>query len=139
LLIRLGLFDVAIKRADELSGGQQQRVAIARALMQRPAMVLADEPIASLDPSNAKLVMDALAELNQRDGITVLVNLHTLDTARMYCRRIIGMATGRIVFDGSPDALTEPALRAIYGGAAIDDQITDVSLPAAAQPILAPL
>jgi phosphonate transport system ATP-binding protein len=139
LLERLGLFEVAMNRADELSGGQQQRVAIARALMQRPAMLLADEPIASLDPSNAKQVMEALADLNQRDGITVLCNLHTLDTARVYCRRIIGMAAGRIVFDGAPDALTESTLRDIYGAAEeeIDERITSTSLPLATRPVLA--
>ena len=138
LLDRLGLFDVAMNRADAHSGGQQQRVAIARALMQRPAMVLADEPIASLDPLNAKSVMDALADLNQRDGITVVCNLHTLDTARAYCRRIIGMAAGRIVFDGPPDELTESTLLTIYGDTegTIDERMTSVSLPSAAQPAL---
>jgi phosphonate transport system ATP-binding protein len=141
LLDRLGLFDVAMNRADELSGGQQQRVAIARALMQNPAMLLADEPISSLDPSNAKLVMDALAELNRRDGITVICNLHTLDAARVYCRRVIGMAAGRIMFDGPPEALTEPALRAIYGDqdGAIDERQTSVGLAPGAQPVLARL
>jgi phosphonate transport system ATP-binding protein len=139
LLDRLGLFEVAMNRADELSGGQQQRVAIARSLMQNPRMLLADEPIASLDPLNAKLVMDALAELNQRDGITVVCNLHTLDTARAYCRRIIGMAAGRIVFDGAPDALTETTLRTIYGetGGAVDERITSTSLPPVTSPALA--
>jgi phosphonate transport system ATP-binding protein len=139
LLDRLGLFDVAMNRADELSGGQQQRVAIARALMQRPTMVLADEPIASLDPLNAKSVMDALADLNKRDGITVVCNLHTLDTARAYCRRIIGMAGGRIVFDGPPDELAESTLLTIYGDTegAIDERMTSVSLPSATQPALA--
>ena len=134
LLDRLGLFEVAMNRADALSGGQQQRVAIARALMQRPAMLLADEPIASLDPINAKLVMDALADLNRRDGITVLCNLHTLDTARAYCRRVIGMAAGRVVFDGRPEALTPDLLRVIYGAPddAIDETITSTSLPTAA-------
>ena len=141
LLDRLGLFDVAMQRADEISGGQQQRVAIARALMQQPSMLLADEPIASLDPLNAKLVMDALADLNQRDGITVVCNLHTLDTARAYCRRIIGIAAGKIVFDGPPGALTEAALLAIYGRSdgAIDEHMTSVSLPAATRPMLARL
>jgi phosphonate transport system ATP-binding protein len=131
LLERLGLFEFAMNRAEELSGGQQQRVAIARALMQRPDTVLADEPIASLDPLNAKLVMDALAQLNRQDGITVICNLHTLDTARLYCRRVIGMAAGRIVFDGPPDALTEPVLRAIYGetDSVVDERLTSVSLP----------
>jgi phosphonate transport system ATP-binding protein len=104
-----------MNRADVLSGGQQQRVAIARALMQEPDIVLADEPIASLDPSNAKLIMDALAEINRRDGITVLTNLHTLDTARAYCDRVIGMSRGRIVFDGRPEALTAGVLHRIYG------------------------
>ena len=104
-----------MNRADALSGGQQQRVAIARALMQQPRIMLADEPIASLDPMNARVVMDALADINQRDGITVLANLHTLDTARTYCRRIIGMSAGRIVFDGAAEALTDRVLRDIYG------------------------
>jgi phosphonate transport system ATP-binding protein len=125
--------DVAMNRADALSGGQQQRVAIARALMQQPRILLADEPIASLDPHNAKVVMDALADINQRDGITVLTNLHTLDTARAYCGRIVGMSQGRIVFDGAPEALTESALRQIYGmdadGTAPDERMTSTSLP----------
>ena len=116
-LDRLGIADLALNRADALSGGQQQRVAIARALMQEPRMLLADEPIASLDPMNAKLVMDALRDINRRDGITVLCNLHTLDTARAYCDRIVGMAQGRIVFDGAPETLDEAAVRAIYGAA----------------------
>src|SRR5580698_10553974 len=115
-LDRLGIADLALNRADALSGGQQQRVAIARALMQEPRIILADEPIASLDPMNAKLVMDALRDINRRDGIMVLCNLHTLDTARAYCDRIVGMAQGRIVFDGAPAALDEAAAREIYGG-----------------------
>jgi phosphonate transport system ATP-binding protein len=141
LLDRLGLFDVAMNRADELSGGQQQRVAIARALMQQPTMLLADEPIASLDPINARLVMDALADLNQRDGITVICNLHTLDTARAYCRRVVGMAAGRIVFDGPPDALTEPVLLAIYGetDGTVDERMTSVALASGTQPLVARL
>ena len=117
-LDRLGMADFAFSRADQLSGGQQQRVAIARALMQEPRLVLADEPIASLDPMNATLVMDALRDINRRDGLTVLVNLHTLDIARAYCHRIIAMSAGRVVFDGTPDALTEDAVRAIYGAEA---------------------
>jgi phosphonate transport system ATP-binding protein len=134
-LDRLGMADVAMNRADALSGGQQQRVAIARALMQQPRILLADEPIASLDPLNAKLVMDALADINRRDGITVLTNLHTLDTARTYCRRIIGMSAGRIVFDGAPEALTDQTLRQIYGQTspeALDERLTSTSLPASA-------
>nr|WP_294514062.1 phosphonate ABC transporter ATP-binding protein [uncultured Rhodopila sp.] len=139
-LDRLGLADVALNRADALSGGQQQRVAIARALMQQPKILLADEPIASLDPLNAKLVMDALADINRRDGITVLTNLHTLDTARFYCRRIIGMSAGRIVFDGAPEVLTEPVLREIYGQPGqdvLDERVTSTSLPAGALAALA--
>lgn len=131
-LDRLGLAEVALNRADALSGGQQQRVAIARALMQEPRILLADEPIASLDPLNAKVVMDALADINRRDGITVLVNLHTLDTARTYCRRIIGMSGGHIVFDGVPEDLTAPTVQAIYGQAdehAVDERMTSTSLP----------
>src|SRR5271154_4505222 len=119
-LDRMGLAEFAMNRADALSGGQQQRVAIARALMQKPEIILADEPIAPLDPMNAKVVMDALADINRRDGITVLCNLHTLDTARAYCRRIIGMSAGRIVFDGAAEALTDPVAREIYGQA--DDE-----------------
>jgi phosphonate transport system ATP-binding protein len=137
-LDRLGLAEVALNRADALSGGQQQRVAIARALMQEPAILLADEPIASLDPMNAKVVMDALLDINQRDGITVLTNLHTLDTARTYCRRIIGMSAGRIVFDGKPEELTDPVLRTIYGETGtFDERLTSTSLPVAAMPAMA--
>ena len=114
-LERLGIADVALQLAGTLSGGQQQRVAIARAMLQEPDIILADEPIASLDPRNAQVVMDSLRDLNQRDGITVITNLHTLDTARAYCSRIVGMAAGEVVFDGRPDELTEDAARRIYG------------------------
>lgn len=91
-LERLDIARTALQPAGTLSGGQQQRVAIARALMQQPKVILADEPIASLDPLNAKVVMDSLQDINLREGITVVTNLHTLDTARTYCNRIIGMA-----------------------------------------------
>jgi phosphonate transport system ATP-binding protein len=114
-LDRLGIVQEATKRAEELSGGQQQRVAIARALMQGPHMILADEPIASLDPMNAKIVMDALREIHERDNKVVICNLHTLDTARTYCDRVIGMRDGFIVFDGKPEELTTSAAREIYG------------------------
>ncbi|MEQ8368356.1 MAG: ATP-binding cassette domain-containing protein, partial [Roseicyclus sp.] len=113
------------------SGGQQQRVAIARALAQEPRILLADEPIASLDPMNAKIVMDALRSINQQDGITVICNLHTLDTARNYCDRIIGMQDGRIVFDGTPAQLTTAMAREIYGaeaGEAFNEAATSTSL-----------
>jgi phosphonate transport system ATP-binding protein len=131
-LERLGIEQTALQPAGTLSGGQQQRVAIARALMQGPKVVLADEPIASLDPLNAKIVMDALRDINERDGITVVTNLHTLDTARNYCSRIIGMAQGRVVFDGTPDRLTAETVQEIYGsdshGAGIDESMTSTSI-----------
>jgi phosphonate transport system ATP-binding protein len=106
---------LAAQRAESLSGGQQQRVAIARALVQEPKIILADEPVASLDPRNALLVMDALAEINRRYGITVLVNLHALDLARGYCERLVGLAAGRVVFDGPPEGLTDAVTQALYG------------------------
>ncbi len=129
-LERLGIAETALQRAGTLSGGQQQRVAIARALMQQPKVMLADEPIASLDPLNAKVVMDALADINRREGITVITNLHTLDTARAYSNRIIGMAAGKVVFDGPPEALTRSAVRAVYGAEAddISEEITSTSI-----------
>ena len=105
---------LAAQRADQLSGGQQQRVAIARALVQEPEIILADEPIASLDPRNTKIVMDALLRINKHFGITVMCNLHSLDLARGYCDRLIGMAAGRIVFDGAPSALTDHIARELY-------------------------
>lgn len=131
-LERLGIEQTALQAAGTLSGGQQQRVAIARALMQNPKMVLADEPIASLDPLNAKIVMDALRDINEREGITVVTNLHTLDTARSYCERIVGMAGGRVVFDGKPSELTTGAVKEIYGtdkdGAGIDETMTSTAI-----------
>lgn len=115
ILERLGVAAHAAKRAEALSGGQQQRVAIARALMQDPKIILADEPIASLDPMNAQTVMETLRRIHEEDGRMVIANLHTLDTARRYCDRIIGMRDGRIVFDGTPEQLTTGAARDIYG------------------------
>ncbi|WP_448953548.1 phosphonate ABC transporter ATP-binding protein [Labrys neptuniae] len=117
-LAALEQFDIANlagQRADSLSGGQQQRVAIARALVQEPSIILADEPIASLDPRNTKIVMDALLRINKHFGITVICNLHSLDLARSYCDRLIGMSAGRVVFDGAPAALTADAARELYG------------------------
>jgi phosphonate transport system ATP-binding protein len=106
---------LAAQRADQLSGGQQQRVAIARALVQEPDIILADEPIASLDPHNTKVVMDALQRINRDFGITVMCNLHSLELARSYCGRLIGMAAGQVVFDGTPEQLTESEARRLYG------------------------
>ena len=118
ILDRLGIADQAPKRAEALSGGQQQRVAIARALMQDPRIILADEPIASLDPMNAQIVMQALRRIHEEDGRMVICNLHTLDTARSYCDRVIGMRDGSVVFDGSPEELTTGTARDIYGAGA---------------------
>jgi len=106
---------LAAQRADRLSGGQQQRVAIARALVQDPEIILADEPIASLDPHNTKVVMDALLRINREFGITVLCNLHSLELARSYCDHLIGMSAGQVVFNGTPEQLTEAQARRLYG------------------------
>ncbi len=114
-LERLDIAGLASQRADSLSGGQQQRVAICRALVQEPDVMLADEPVASLDPRNATIVMDALQRINRHFGLTVLCNLHSLDLARSYCDRLVGMAGGRVVFDDVPAALTESVARDLYG------------------------
>lgn len=119
-LEQFDIASLAAQRADQLSGGQQQRVAIARALVQQPDIILADEPIASLDPRNTKIVMDALLRINKHFGITVLCNLHSLDLARSYCDRLIGMAQGRVVFDGAPAALTDHVARELYDLEAAD-------------------
>jgi phosphonate transport system ATP-binding protein len=131
ILDRLGIAEQAPKRAEALSGGQQQRVAIARALMQDPAVILADEPIASLDPMNAQVVMDTLRRIHEEDGRMVIANLHTLDTARRYCDRVIGMRDGRVVFDGTPAQLTTGVARDIYGAdASFSEATTSTALPA---------
>ncbi|ALK09060.1 phosphonate ABC transporter ATP-binding protein [Blastochloris viridis] len=127
-LDQFDIAQIAAQRADSLSGGQQQRVAIARALVQEPRIILADEPIASLDPRNTKTVMDALLRINKHYGITVLCNLHSLDVARCYCDRLVGMAGGRVVFDGSPECLTDHVARDLYGLEA--DEVMDAELPA---------
>ena len=130
ILDRLGIAEQAPKRAEALSGGQQQRVAIARALMQDPQIILADEPIASLDPMNAQVVMDTLRRIHDEDGRMIVANLHTLDTARRYCDRVIGMRDGRIVFDGTPAQLTTAAAREIYGAdASFNENATSTAIP----------
>jgi phosphonate transport system ATP-binding protein len=113
-LQRVGLLAQAHQRADRLSGGQQQRVAIARALMQKPAIILADEPVASLDPKLSVVVLDTLRRVAQEDGITVLVSLHVLELARRYADRIVGFQGGRVVYDGPPEGLTNEVVEAIY-------------------------
>ncbi len=102
---RVGLKDFAAKRADTLSGGQQQRVAIARVLAQRPKIILADEPVASLDPRTARMIMDLLKKINREEKITVIVNLHVVELAKEYADRIIGLAKGKVIFDGAPSSL----------------------------------
>lgn len=139
LLDRFGVAEAALQRAETLSGGQQQRVAICRAMMQNPKFILADEPIASLDPLNARLVMEALHTINREEGISVICNLHTLDTARAYCDRVIGMAAGAVVFDDSPEALTDEKAREIYGAEAdeaFEASVTSTSLNSTKQPEL---
>ncbi|MEL7104965.1 MAG: phosphonate ABC transporter ATP-binding protein [Pseudomonadota bacterium] len=137
ILERLGIAEQAPKRAEALSGGQQQRVAIARALMQDPAIILADEPIASLDPMNAQVVMQSLRDIHEEDGRMVIANLHTLDTARRYCDRVIGMRAGKIVFDGPPSELTTDAAREIYGaGADFSEAATSTEIETLDRPAL---
>jgi phosphonate transport system ATP-binding protein len=113
-LKRVGLLEHAYKRADELSGGEQQRVAIARTLMQRPAIILADEPVASLDPRLSRLVLDILKRVCGEDGITALVSLHTLELTREYADRVVGLRAGEIVFDGPTAKLNAAEVEAIY-------------------------
>jgi phosphonate transport system ATP-binding protein len=113
-LKRVGLIDHAYKRADELSGGEQQRVAIARTLMQQPAIILADEPVSSLDPKLSRVVLDILKRVCREDGITALVSLHTLELTREYADRVIGLKDGQIVFDGATDGLNDAVVDLIY-------------------------
>lgn len=114
-LRQVGLAAFAAQRASTLSGGQQQRGAIARAIVQQAGLVLADEPIASLDPRSAEDVMKLLFQLNERDGVTVLVSLHQVDVAKRYCRRVVALKDGRIHYDGPPEELDAQTLRSIYG------------------------
>jgi phosphonate transport system ATP-binding protein len=119
-LARVGVAEQAGQRASTLSGGQQQRGAIARALVQEAEIILADEPVASLDPVAARHVMDLLSELNRERGLTVVVSLHQVDYALRYCRRVVALKAGRVVFDGPSESLNAARLAEIYG-AEIDD------------------
>lgn len=112
---RTGLIDYALRRADQLSGGQQQRVGIARALVQEPTLILADEPVASLDPATADRVLGLLHTICKTDGITAVVSLHQLEFARRYAEHIVGLARGRVVFDGPPAKLGAAEINRIYG------------------------
>lgn len=131
-LARVGIADCHAQRASTLSGGQQQRAAIARTLVQGAKVVLADEPIASLDPESSRKVMDILARINREDGSTVIVSLHQVDVAIKYCPRVIALHQGRVVYDGPSAALTPALLRELYGVQA--DEILGASLPQAPAP-----
>ncbi len=141
-LARVGIADCHAQRASTLSGGQQQRAAIARTLVQGAKVVLADEPIASLDPESSRKVMEILARINREDGSTVIVSLHQVDVAIKYCPRVVALHQGRVVYDGPSAALTPALLRELYGVQA--DEILGVSLPQggtpahAAAPVAAP-
>src|ERR1700754_3904493 len=111
----LDMAGAALQRVSTLSGGQQQRVAIARAMLQDPELVLADEPVASLDPVNAEVVMEALQRICLERRVPVIVNLHSLEIARRYCTRVLAMARGAVVYDGPPQGLTPAVLERIYG------------------------
>lgn len=115
LLDRVGLLDMADKRADELSGGQRQRVGIARALIQDPALLLVDEPTASLDPKTSRQIMRLIRELCEERGLAAIINIHDVKLAQMFVQRVIGLTKGVVQFDGPPDTLTEDVLTSIYG------------------------
>ena len=119
-LARVGLEGFEGKRADELSGGQRQRVGIARALVQRPKILLVDEPTSSLDPRTSESVLRLIVELAAEDGIPALVNIHDVPLARAFARRVLGLREGALVYDGPVGGLTPPALEAIYGGALLE-------------------
>jgi phosphonate transport system ATP-binding protein len=114
-LERVGIADKAYQRADELSGGQQQRVGIARALMQDPEMILADEPVASLDPVLAHSIMRYLEQINKEDGVTILCSLHFLDLVHRYADRVIALNNGNLVFEGLPQEIDDQKFKEIYG------------------------
>jgi phosphonate transport system ATP-binding protein len=114
-LRRVGLADRSAQRADTLSGGERQRVAIARALTQAPRILLADEPVASLDPRSTHQVLELIRRVSREDGLTVLMSLHQVRLARQFCDRVAGLAAGRLVFEGAPEALNDATLAAIYG------------------------
>ncbi len=133
-LDELGLAEKAFERAERLSGGQQQRVAIARALVHRPKYILADEPVASLDPRNAEVVMGALRAVNRERGITVVCNLHNVELAKTFAHRVVALRSGRVVFDGLPQALSSRDTRDIYQG---DTEAEEMLEPRSAVPAFA--
>ncbi len=117
-LDRVGIAEHAFKRASDMSGGQQQRVAVARRILQKAELVISDEPIDSLQPESARIVMELLQRLNRDDGVTVLVSLHQVDFAMRYCARAIALKEGRLVYDGPSASLTPARLRELYGSTA---------------------
>ena len=125
---RVGLLEYALRRADQLSGGQQQRVGIARALVQNPTLILADEPVASLDPATADRVLGLLRDICKADGITAVVSLHQLEFARRYADRIVALAQGEVVFDGAPAKLGRSEVVRIYGANAAEPHETTIPL-----------
>jgi len=122
-LNKVGILEKAYIRADQLSGGQQQRVALARTLAQNPSIILADEPVASLDPITANQIMSDFERINKTDNITILVNMHHVDLALKYASRVIGIHQGEIVFDGNAATITESDLKTIYGRELTDEDI----------------
>ena len=118
-LDKVGILDKAYTRCDQLSGGQQQRVSLARTLNQNPTIILADEPVAALDPVTAHQVMADFRRINQEMNITVLINIHHVDLALQYCSRVIGIRAGQIVYDGPTTSVTQEILDEIYGGATV--------------------
>ena len=136
-LARVGIADCHAQRASTLSGGQQQRAAIARTLVQGAKVVLADEPIASLDPESSRKVMDILARINREDGSTVIVSLHQVDVAIKYCPRVVALHQGRVVYDGPSAALTPALLRELYGVQA-DEILAGAVPPAPVAPAAVP-
>jgi len=127
-LKRVNILEKAYARADELSGGQQQRVSIARALAQEAKIILADEPVASLDPLTTKQVLNDLKKINEDFGITTIVNLHSIDLARQYATRIIGLHAGEIVFDGLVEEATDEKFAEIYGDVAQKSELLEVAV-----------
>lgn len=128
---RVGLLDKALTRADALSGGQQQRVGIARALIQKPRLMLADEPVASLDPVTAESVLQLLHDICKTDHLTAVVSLHQIEFAKRFADRIVGLNRGEVVFDGKPAELTDADIQRLYTGVANHDEpVSDYELPA---------
>jgi phosphonate transport system ATP-binding protein len=132
---RVGLLERALQRADQLSGGQQQRVGVARALVQQPRVLLADEPVASLDPATAERLLALMHDICRRERLCVVVSLHQVAFARAFADRIIGLRKGAVVFDSDAAALTEPMLGALYGSGDVDAGVSGPDPdPATAEP-----